>query len=338
MYLWTIFVFGSSLNNMNEELFSRKESVKDIFFIIEDKLKKGLFEESMEDFDRIMNMDFEYANLYDNISCVKFWINRLDNLNKLKKDYLEYCKFLDSSYKKFCSFIRKENYKRDLISIKAIHYFVYNEIIELLMSKDINGKEQLHLLSNAFIELEDYNRGLKAYEYLNTIEPYNSNTLGFIAEINHKLGNEKHAKMYIREALFYEPLNIEFERITIEAVREIKDIIIKRGKHNNSEEEIISWMSAYGELMNILDIKKELSEKEEIELRKNISKLEADYRKFKLRDKVAPKLLSYYAFLTACLITRHSNSDMEEIEILGRKMATIDEELLQYYIKILKKR
>ncbi len=323
---------------MNEELFSRKETVKDIFFIIEDKLKKGLFKESMEDFDRIMAMDFENADLYDNISCVKFWINRLDNLEKLKEDYLEYCKFLDSSYKKFCKFVRDKNYKMDLISINAIHYFVYNRIIELLMSEDINGKEQLNLLSNAFIELEDYSRGLKAYEYLNTIEPYNSNTLGFIAEINHKLGDEKKAKMYIREALFYEPLNIEFERITIDAVREIRDIIIKRGIHNNSREEIISWMSAYGELMNILDIKKELSREEEIELRKNISRLEADYRKFKLRDKVAPKLLSSYAFLTTCLIMRHSSSDMEEIEIWGRKMANIDKDLLQYYIKILNKR
>ena len=323
---------------MNEELFSRKETVKDIFFIIEDKLKKGLFKESMEDFDRIMAMDFENADLYDNISCVKFWINRLDNLEKLKEDYLEYCKFLDSSYKKFFKFVRDKNYKADLISINAIHYFVYNRIIELLMSEDINGKEQLNLLSNAFIELEDYSRGLKAYEYLNTIEPYNSNTLGFIAEINHKLGDEKKAKMYIREALFYEPLNIEFERITIDAVREIRDIIIKRGIHNNSREEIISWMSAYGELMNILDIKKELSREEEIELRKNISRLEADYRKFKLRDKVAPKLLSSYAFLTTCLIMRHSSSDMEEIEIWGRKMANIDKDLLQYYIKILNKR
>ena len=324
---------------MNEELFSRKETVKDIFFIIEDKLKKGLFRESMEDFDRIMAMDFEYADLYDNLSCVKFWINRLDNLEKLKEDYLEYCKFLDSSYKRFCSrFIRDKNYKTDLISINAIHYFVYNKIIELLMSKDINGKEELHLLSNAFIELEDYSKGLKAYEYLNAIEPYNSNTLGFIAEINHKLGEEKKAKMYIREALFYEPLDIEFEKITIDAVREIRDIIIKRGVHNSSREEIINWMSAYGELMNILDIKKELSKEEEIELRKNISRLEADYRKFKLRDKVAPKLLSSYAFLTTCLIMRHNGSDMKEIEIWGRKMATIDKDLLQYYIKILNKR
>ena len=323
---------------MNEELFSRKETVKDIFFIIEDKLKKGLFKESMEDFDRIMAMDFENGDLYDNMSCVKFWINRLDNLEKLKEDYLGYCKFLDSSYKKFCKFVRDKNYKNDLISINAVHYFVYNKIIELLKSKDFNDSEQLHLLSNAFIELEDYSRGLKAYEYLNKIEPYNSNILSFIAEINHKLGDEKKAKMYIREALFYEPLNIEFEKITIDAVREIRDIIIKRGIHNNSQEEIISWMSAYGELMNILDIKKELSEKEEIELRKNISRLEADYRKFKLRDKVAPKLLSSYAFLTTRLITRHNSSDMQEIEIWGRKMATIDKDLLQYYIKILNKR
>ena len=323
---------------MNEELFSRKESVKDVFFIIEDKLRRGLFKESMEDFDRIMAMDFEYADLYDNISCVKFWVNRLDNLNKLKEDYLEYCKFLDSSYKKFCKFVRDKNYKIDLISINAVHYFVYDRIIELLKSKDFNEREQLHLLSNAFIELGDYSKGLKAYEYLNRIEPYNSKTLSFIAEINHKLGDEKKAKMYIREALFYEPLNIEFEKITIDAVREIKDIIIKRGIHNNSQEEIISWMSAYGELMNILDIKKELNKEEEIKLRKNISRLEADYRKFKLRDKVAPKLLSSYAFLTTCLIMRHSVSDMEEIEIWGRKMATIDKDLLQYYIKILNKR
>ena len=323
---------------MNEELFSRKESVKDVFFIIEDKLRRGLFKESMEDFDRIMAMDFEYADLYDNISCVKFWVNRLDNLNKLKEDYLEYCKFLDSSYKKFCKFVRDKNYKIDLISINAVHYFVYDRIIELLKSKDFNEREQLHLLSNAFIELGDYSKGLKAYEYLNRIEPYNSKTLSFIAEINHKLGDEKKAKMYIREALFYEPLNIEFEKITIDAVREIKDIIVKRGIHNNSQEEIISWMSAYGELMNILDIKKELNKEEEIKLRKNISRLEADYRKFKLRNKVAPKLLSSYAFLTTCLIMRHSVSDMEEIEIWGRKMATIDKDLLQYYIKILNKR
>ena len=323
---------------MNEELFSRKESVKDVFFIIEDKLRRGLFKESMEDFDRIMAMDFEYADLYDNISCVKFWVNRLDNLNKLKEDYLEYCKFLDSSYKKFCKFVRDKNYKIDLISINAVHYFVYDRIIELLKSKDFNEREQLHLLSNAFIELGDYSKGLKAYEYLNRIEPYNSKTLSFIAEINHKLGDEKKAKMYIREALFYEPLNIEFEKITIDAVREIKDIIVKRGIHNNSQEEIISWMSAYGELMNILDIKKELNKEEEIKLRKNISRLEADYRKFKLRDKVAPKLLSSYAFLTTCLIMRHNVSDMEEIEIWGRKMATIDKDLLQYYIKILNKR
>ena len=81
-----------------------------------------------------------------------------------------------------------------------------------------------------------------------------------------------------------------------------------------------------------------INKEEEIKLRKNISRLEADYRKFKLRDKVAPKLLSSYAFLTTCLIMRHSVSDMEEIEIWGRKMATIDKDLLQYYIKILNKR
>ena len=99
--------------------------------MIEGKLKKGLFKESMEDFDRIMAMDFEYADLYENISCVKFWINRVDILNKkLKEDWAEYCEFLDSSYKKFCIFIRDKDYKGDLISIKAIHFWNSQSILE----------------------------------------------------------------------------------------------------------------------------------------------------------------------------------------------------------------
>ncbi len=325
---------------MADELFWRKETVKDIFLIVEDKLKKGLFQDSMEDLDKIMSMDFEYPNLYENISCVKFWINRADKIESLKGDCLEYCKLLDLSYKKFEEFIKTKSYNKTLITIKAIHYFIYNSIITTIMHKnveEIKGKDELHLLANAFIELGDYSRALKAYEYLNVIEPYNGNTLSNIAQINHILGDKKKAKMYIRDALFYAPFDIEFERITIDAVREIRDIIIRRGIHNNNQKEIISWMSAYGELMNILDIKRELTKEEEFELRRNISKLEADYRKLKLRETTAPKLLSAYAFLTTYLITRHTEEDMNEIKIWGRKMSEIDKDLLQFYIKILNK-
>ncbi|KLI27032.1 hypothetical protein A9X77_00110 [Brachyspira hyodysenteriae] len=325
---------------MEEELFSRKESVKDIFNIIETKLKQGLFTESMEDFDRIMSKDFECANLYENISCVKFWINRLDKFKSVERNCIEYCKLLDSTYKKFNVFVHGKSYDENLISINAIHYYVYNKIIELIMQRSTNGiegTEELHLLSNAFIELKDYSRALKSYEYLNTIEPYNSRTLSYIAMIYDKLGDEKKCKMYIREALFYDPLSIEFENISIEVVREIRDIIIKRGIHNNSQEEIILWMSAYGELMNILDVKRPLNEQEEFDLRRNISRLEADYRKIKLRETTAPKLLSSYAFLTTYLIMRQNDSDVEEVKVWGRKMAVIDKDLLQYYIKILDK-
>ena len=325
---------------MEEELFSRKESVKDIFSVIESKLKKGLFEESMEDFDKIMSMDFECADLYENISCVKFWINRLDKFKSVERNCIEYCRLLDSTYKKFSIFVHTKSYNESLMAVNAIHYYVYNKTIDLIMQKstdDIEGTEELHLLSNAFIELKDYSRALKSYEYLNTIEPYNSKTLSFIAMIYDILGDEKKCKLYIREALFYDPLSIEFENISIEVVREIRDIIIKRGIHNNSQEEIILWMSAYGELMNILDVKRPLSEKEEFELRKKISRLEADYRKLKLREVAAPKLLASYAFLTTYLIMRQNDSDIEEVKVWGRKMAMIDKDLLQYYIKILDK-
>ena len=175
----------------------------------------------MEDFDRIMSMDFESPNLYENISCVKFWINRLDKFKSVERNCVEYCKLLDSTYKKFSIFVVSKSYDENLVAINAIHYYVYNKTIELIMERntdDIESTEELHLLSNAFIELKDYSRALKSYEYLNTIEPYNSKTLSFIAMLYNILGDEKKCKLYIREALFYDPLSIEFENISIEIV------------------------------------------------------------------------------------------------------------------------
>ena len=52
---------------MADELFSRKETVKDIFLIVEEKLKKGLFQDSMEDLDKIMSMTLNiqiYMKIY----------------------------------------------------------------------------------------------------------------------------------------------------------------------------------------------------------------------------------------------------------------------------------
>lgn len=323
---------------MAEELFTRKQSVKDVLNIIEEKLRRGLFKETIVDFDRIMSMDFNYPKLYDNIACVKFWINRYSKIESLESDLSRLGIFLDDTYKKFLEFLRAKSFGHDLIVVVAIHNYVYNKIIACITDKnidDIESKEDLSLLAKAFIELKDYERGIKAYEYLRTIEPYNGHTLACLAQIYHILGDERKAKMCIRDALFYGPLDIPLEDITINIVHELKDVIIKRGAHNKSEEEILLWMSAYGELMNILDIKRPFHDGEEVYIRKVISSLEADYRKVKFRASAAPKLLSAYAFLTTSLIASRNEEDIEEITILGRKMALIDKELVQCYIKLL---
>lgn len=288
---------------MAEELFTRKESAKDVFNIVEGKLKNGFFKDTLPDFDRIMDMDFNYPNLYDNIACVKFWINREEKIESFKTDITGFCLFLDKSYKKFIDFIKLKSYKNDLMSVYAIHHYVYSKIISCLTNKsDIESKEDLRLLAKAFLEIKDFEHGIKAYEYLYTIDSYDGNTLSSLAEIYHKLGDEKKAKMYIRDAIFYDPLDIHFSDITLDVIDELKNVIIKRNIHNKSEEEIILWMSAYGELMNILDVKRPFHDGEETHIRKIISNLEADYRKVKLRILVAPKLLAAYAFLTTFLI------------------------------------
>lgn len=325
---------------MSEELFTRKTTARDILAVAEKKLEGGLFLEALEDLETIMEMDFNFPKLYEITACVKFWLNRKNKIESLKDSDMELALFLDFSYKGFIEFCKGKSIDLELEALKSIHRYIYKEIVHLMTYKDFNmgaheSKDTLILLGIAFIELEAITDALKTFDYLRTILPYNGECAFFLSELYHRVGNEKASKVYLRDALFYGVLEMPTYYMTVPLIYEIRSIIEKRGLHNSSAEEINSWMSAYSELMNVLDAKRAFHSEEEILLRRTISKLEVDHRKIKLRPQVAPKLLACYAWLVTGLIIADNEEDADEIAILGRKMALIDKELVQYYIKIL---
>ncbi len=325
---------------MSEELFTRKQSAKDLLNNAEEKLSRGLFKEALEDLERVMEINIDYPTVYENIACVKFWLNREDKIAILKNDNMQLALFLDTAYKNFIVFSKRRAFDHLLMSTVAIHKYVYKKIIHLMTYKDLDGKKDaksnLILLGKAFMELQNYTSAIKTFDYLNSVDPYNGECLFYLAEAYYRIDNQKLAKIYLRDALFYGSANNILDYpITMNWFYEIRSVIEKRGIHNSSEEEISSWMSAYGELMNILDVKRSFTESEEIQIRRNMSKLEAEHRKIKLRNEVSPKLLANYAWIMTSIVINKDEKDKEEVTIIGRKMALIDKELLQYYIKLL---
>jgi len=325
---------------MSEELFTRKQSAKDLLNNAEEKLSKGLFREALEDLDMVMEINIDYPTVYENTACVKFWLNREDQIAILGNNNMELALFLDTAYKKFIAFAKRRSFDPLLMSFVVIHKYIYNKIAHLITYKELDSKKDgrsgLMLLGKAFIELLDYTSAIKTFDYLNTIDAYNGECLFYLAETCYRVDNQKVAKTYLRDALFYGSYESMLDYpITMSWFYEIRSVIEKRGIHNSSEEEISHWMSAYGELMNILDVKRSFADGEEINIRRNMSKLEAEHRKIKLRNKVSPKLLATYAWIMTSIVINKDEKDKEEAAIIGRKMALIDKELLQYYIKLL---
>lgn len=324
---------------MGEELFTRKTTTKDLFNTIYELVREGDFKNSLEYFDKIIEMDFEYPLLYENMSCIKFWDNRKEKIEELRNNKIELSLFLENNLKKFEAFVSERNFPKDLIAIKAIRFYINETVINALESDDKTGnltdRKARILLARSYIESGNIEKAIFTLSSLKKSMPYDGLVLSLIAEAYYRANNIKASKMYIRDALFYGVFSIDFDMITIPEVDIIIDTIESRGVHSKSREDILAWMFAYSELMNILDVKRSFNEGEEVNLRRMISKLEAEYRKVKSRDTVAPKLMSAYALLTTYLVMNGDKKDVNEVAILGRKMAMIDRDLVEYYIKIL---
>lgn len=323
---------------MSEELFTRKETSKDLFNTAVNKLNDGLFQESLESLDKIMSIDFNYPKLYESIALVKFWINRLDKINSFRDNSIELAFFLDICFKRFLEFVKHKSIDKTLDIISAIRSYVYRKIITCMTldtKEEAEAKDAVLLLARSFLEVKDLKHALHTFEFLHSKDRGNGYVLASLSDIYFRLKDERASKMYLRDALFYGVFEIDEKNLSNPIFEEIYKIIESRKVHSKNEETVKSWMSAYGELMNILDVKRPFYKGEEESLRKTISKLEAEHRKIQLREKTSSKLMACYAWLTTSLIMNKNEEDAEEIKILGRKMALIDKELVAYYIKLL---
>lgn len=319
---------------MGDDLFNRRESPRDIFITIENKLKKGMFSETLPDFDLLIELDREYPNLYESLSCVRYWVNRQEKIEALKNKGKELVLLLEDCYKNFIIFTRERNIE-NIDALLWIKHYVFMTII-IALQDEYNKKGDaatLFILSNALIEVEDYPRALKVLEHLRKKENYvDGKTLSMLAYVSFKIDNIRYAKLYLREALFYDPLGIDENIMTNPLVDSIKEKMKNNGRHISDEKTIKLWLGVYGEVFHILDVKSALSDRDAIGIRAMISRFEADMRKRESRDSAKPRLMLSYLWLMSFLLIK-SRANVNEIEMTTRKMASLDSELAREYVE-----
>ncbi len=320
---------------MGDDLFSQNESVRDILFTIEDKIKNGLFSQSIKYFDMIIEIDNEYPLLYERLACIKFWINRESTILSYKDKGLPLSTLLSSYYKLFSDFIRKYEIPEDTEIIVSIKAYVFNSIVEILEHeyKRTGSADILKDLCYALIGIGQYKKAIDGLEYLRERQYLDGHILSNLALANEKISNIKMSKFYIREVLFYDPLNIDNALLRDNIyIKKIREVMFNSTIQISSEQETQLWLGVYGEIYNILDVRRSLSPKEIIVLRKMISRFEADYKRRNLMENTSPRLFLAYIRLALNLLL-DSKKNVDEIEFIIKKMDMLNTRLTRIFVE-----
>ncbi len=320
---------------MGDDLFSQNESVIDVLFAIGDKIRDGLFSDALKYFDVIIEIDNNYPFLYERLACIKFWINREHTIVSYKNKELELTRLLDGYYKLFLEFSKKYDMPADIDIIVDIKAYVFNTTVNILQKEyQTNGNaDVLKQLCYALVEIGDYKKAIKGLEYLRECQCIDGNVLANLALAYSKIADDRMTKFYIREALFYDPLNIDIPLLRDNIyIRDIEKIIKESAIQLASKEQLLLWLGVYGEVYNILNIRHALTQKELLVLRKMISKFEADCKRKNLRENAIPRLLLAYLRLVSNLLI-NGVKNVNEIEFIIRKMDRLNTNLTKIFVE-----
>ncbi len=334
-----IFIYYEEVIIMFNDLFSGKESVRDIMFAIEDKLRNGEFSASIEYFDRLIDIDDTYPLLYERLACVKFWVNREENIQLQKIQVQQFAKMLTLYYKDFISFAARYGIDESIEIVIAIKEYIYGYVIAILENeyKKNSNAALLRDLCNCLIEIKDYKKAIKGFEHLLHANYVDGYILSKLSLLYSYIKNDERSKFYLREVLFYDPLNIERE--VFEASDYLKKALLLASKKTNAvaqqdEEELLFWAAVYADVYNIWDKVYIIEKKHVLTIRKMISRFEADCKKKNIRKNVAPRLFLAYTRLISFLFLDAKNN-IDEIEFIAKKMEILDISLTREFIESL---
>ncbi len=324
---------------MCNDLFSGKESIRDIMFAIEDNIREGLFSQTIEYFDRLIEIDDTYPLLYERLACVKFWVNREDTILARQTQAIEFAKILTSYYKEFLPFAAKYNIDESVDIAVAVKHYVFGHVVAIFENEYKRNctASVLRDLCDALVEIKQYRKAVKGFEHLLTVNHTNGYVLSKLALLYDYLRDDERSKFYLREVLFYDPTNIEKE--LFETNKYLNQALVLASDHTNAviaqdNEELLFWGAVYADVYNIWNRVYTTNKSEVLTIRKMISRFEADCKKKDIRKNAAPRLFLAYTRLISYLII-NAKGNIGEIEFIAQKMEILNTSLTRKFVESL---
>lgn len=197
--------------------------------------------------------------------------------------------------------------------VDALKYYIFSLALKHYESVINNNTEFVDIdlmvkLAKCYREIGEVDRCIDILEDVRGYRGYDSSVLANLADAYFELGDVDRAKLFYREAFFWDPQEIE--------IFELKSIIIKRlikvvKDHGYSREEINEWIPIYGVIENVFDIRRELSKEEVNKIIVRVKMMEEEYmRNRRWVNILEPRLINSYIWLVDYYAFQEQDIDM----------------------------
>ncbi|MBN2617564.1 MAG: hypothetical protein JXR64_04555 [Spirochaetales bacterium] len=295
-------------------------------------LYHGDMEAAWDSYHDALVIDFESEEAKSGMKVAGYWKERKRKLLEIV-DFLEKGEFLLREFKSF-----KINYipSNSIFwnhGLKNLEYWIYNTAYNSFKrygELTNNDKNPDILLKQGFCLkiIGNYDKSRVLLEEAVNITKDSSQILAQLADVYALINEEKHSKLFFREAFFISPQDIDLD--SIESVM-IKKIIDELNYKNYPLKELKEWIPVYGTILGLFYVKKELKPIEVGLLKQSIYSLKNQLNMSDIDSGIIkPKLINHYLRLLEYFVS--SNSSKNEIDEVLLNIKLLDEKIYNLYL------
>ena len=314
------------LINFNQKNFEKHLNLaKDFLF-------SGEFTQSWDSFHDALTINFESVEAKSGMKIAGIWKERKTKLSNIL-DYFEKGEFLLREYTNFKKKYVPKHFIEMNHGIKSIEQWVFKSAFDCFkkygeLTNNEKNPDILLKMGCCVKILGDYGNAQELLEEAVNISKDNSAILAQLADVYSLIDEDKHSKLFFREAFFISPREIDLD--TIESVM-IKKIISELKNKNYSLQELKEWIPVYGTVLGLFYVKKDLKPIEVGKLKQRI---------YSLRNQISigdidkgiltPRLINHYLRLLEHLVA--AKGDKNEIDEVLLNIKLFDHNIYNLYL------
>lgn len=241
-------------------------------------LSDGCFSDAATEFKEILKQDFANESAEIGGKYCNYWKSRIEKLKKGrdKKSLSNYetGSLLYEEWKKFISTF-KVSKESEIVVLDSVKQYVLGLVLECLKKTEIEGdsvvnRAQLFALIGALSkELGQFDNAVCYFQKVIQIDHFNADAYAQLGNCYELQGNERAAKIMMREAFFLNPAAIDIAKL--ENSQLIAKISSVMKQYDIAADAFVFWIPVYARVYNILDVKRELMINEIVRIQKEIS-------------------------------------------------------------------